>query len=308
MTGNITNSTRQVEPGDGFETFVTIVDSGSVTAAAEMLGLPRSTLSRRLARLETRLGVRLLHRTTRRMTLTAHGEVLYETARRVVDAARAAEAEVLRLGGVPRGLLRASVPTGMPQELLARWVIGFLHAYPEVSVELVASSVHVDLVGEGFDVAIRAGAIEDPSLIVRTLGHDARVAVASARYLAERGAPEHPAELQNHSCIVGFRTGSVPERRWPLRDGGWVAVSGSLMSNQMGVRLQAARQHFGIALVVDRLAAIDLANGTLITVLPEVLGRRERLSLVYPNRTLLDPGVRVFVDYFAACINAARAG
>ena len=140
---------------EGFEEFVAIIDCGSVTGAAEGLGLPRPTLSRRLARLEERLGVRLIHRTTRRMTMTPQGELLYAKARRVVQAAREAEAEVRRLDGVPRGLLRVSVPTGMPAMLFGEWVGEFLQRYPEVELEMVASSAHVDLAAEGFDLALR---------------------------------------------------------------------------------------------------------------------------------------------------------
>jgi len=292
---------------EDFEEFVAIVDNGSLTAAAEVLGLPRATLSRRLARLEQRLGVRVLHRTTRRIALTAPGQELYARARRVVEAAREAEDAVRRLDGVPRGLLRVSLPDQMPQGLLAGWLDAFMVAHPEVRLEVVASSVHVDLVGEGFDVALRVGAIEDRSLIVRTLGNDLRIAVASPAYLAARGTPETPDDLSDHDCLVGFRAGSVPEQRWPLTAGGWVSVSGTLSTNQMGVRLEAARLGRGIALVVERLAHRAIADGELVHVLPGVVGRRERLSLAYPDRTFLDPKVRAFVDHMAEQIAAVRA-
>ncbi len=292
---------------DGFEEFVAIVDGGSVTAAADALGLPRPTLSRRLARLEERLGTRLLHRTTRRMTMTPHGEVLYAKARRVVYSAREAEAAVRRLDGVPRGLLRVSTPTAMPSTF-AGWIVDFLGVHPEVSIELLSSSLHVDLVAEGFDVALRAGEVEDPSLVVRTLGRDARVAVASPKYLAEHGVPTQPEDLDEHNCIVGYKAGTVPELRWPLHDGRWVPVSGSFIANEMGLRLDAAKRDLGIALVIERAATTPLASGELVVVLPEVLGRRERLSLVYPERTFMEPKVRAFVDFLAARIEEARGG
>ncbi|MEM6995425.1 MAG: LysR family transcriptional regulator, partial [Myxococcota bacterium] len=138
----------------GFEEFVSIVNRGSVTGAAEALGLPRPTVSKRLARLEARLGVRLLHRTTRRMKLTEQGELLYDRARRVVHAAHEAEAAVQRLDDVPRGLLRVAVPPRVPEGVFTQWLAAFLDAYPEVSLDVVGTDPHIDLVAEGFDVAL----------------------------------------------------------------------------------------------------------------------------------------------------------
>jgi len=292
---------------EGFEEFVTVVDRGSITAAAAQLGLPRPPLSRRLGRLEERLGVRLLHRTTRRLTLTQQGERLYAAACRVVETAREAEAAVRRLDGVPRGVLRVSVPTEMPQAYLADWLVEFLESWPEVRLDVVTTNAQLDLVANGVDVALLAGPIHDPSLVVKTIANDLRLAVATPRYLAARGTPETPADLAAHDCIVGYSGRSVPELRWPLRDGGWVAVSGTLSVNQMGVCFQAALRHCGIALVGERMARTALADGHLVTVLPDIVGRRERTCLAYPDRTFLDPKVRVFVDFMAERLEQARA-
>ena len=295
-----------METASGFEEFVAIVDEGSVTGAALALGQPRPTVSRRLARLEERLGVRLLHRTTRRMTLTPQGEILYARARPIVAAARGAEDEVRRLDGVPRGVLRLSTPTGMPYEVLARWIAEFLRAHREVSIEMIASNVHVDIVAEGFDVVLRRGAIEDPSLIARTLVVDDTIAIASPRYLGEAGVPDAPEDLAGHQCIISYRSGSVPELRWPLLDGGSVPVAGTLKTNQMELRLEAAKQHLGIALLSASFAAEALESGELVHVLPKTLGRRERVSLVYAEREFLDPKIRAFVDFFVARVEESR--
>ncbi len=292
---------------EGFEEFVAIVDHGTVTAAAASMGLPRPTLSRRLARLEERLAVKLLHRTTRRIAITEQGQALYAKARRVVEAAREAEAHVRRLDGVPRGLLRVSVPSGMPEALLGRWIIKFLAAYPEVRLEVVSTAAHLDLVGQGIDVALRAGPIEDPSLIARTLARDLRIGVASPDYLARRGTPSVPEDLERHNCLLGYRAGTVPERRWPLLDGGWIPVSGSLATNEMMLRLQGALQGLGIAVVVDRLALQHIADGELEVVLPDSLGRRERLSLVYAGREFLDPKIKAWVEFLSAEIHEVRS-
>lgn len=284
----------------GFEEFVTIVDRGSVTAAAEALGLPRPTVSKRLARLEERLGIRLLHRTTRRVNLTKEGALFYERARRVVHAALDAEAEIQRLDDVPRGLLRLLIPPRVPQVVFGQWLAEFMQAFPEVSLDVVATEVHIDLVAEGFDVAMRYGVIEDTSLIARTLVTNADIAVASRQYLESHGNPKSAAELTEHNCIIGYKGSNVPDLRWPLLDGGWTHVRGDLMTNHDGLRLEAAKRHLGIALVIDRVAEELLATGDLVQVLPEIIGRQNHVRLVYPEREFADPKVRAFVDFIAS--------
>jgi DNA-binding transcriptional LysR family regulator len=292
----------------GFEEFVSIVDNGSVTRAAESLGLPRPTVSKRLARLETRLGVRLIHRTTRRMKLTKHGDLLYERARHVVHAAREAEAAVQRLDDRPRGLLRVLIPPRVPEQIFTLWLAEFLEAFPDVSLDVVGTDVHVDLVAEGFDVALRHGAIEDTELISRTLVVNSEIAVASPQYLAKRGTPTVAGDLAGHECIIGYKGSNVPNLRWPLLDGGWTQVGGKLMTNHGGLRLQAAKRHLGIAMVIDRTATELLASGELVWVLPQIVGRVDRACLVYPDREFLDPKVRAFVDFISSRVDATRRG
>ena len=135
---------------------------------------------------------------------------------------------------------------------------------------------------------------------MRTLANNLRVAVASPTYLAQHGAPERPEDLEQHNCIVGFKSGVVPESHWPLLDGGRVAVSGSFITNEMALRFEAAKSHLGIAMVIDYMAAEELKSGELVAVLPELLGKRDRASLVYLERAFLDPKIRVFVDFFSA--------
>ena len=293
---------------DGFEEFVTIVDAGSLTRAARELRLPRPTVSKRLARLEERLGVRLLHRTTRRLNLTRQGTVLYPKAKRIVQATREAEAAVRRLDDVPRGLLRVSIPTAVPQAVFARWLVDFLTDSPQVSLEVVGSDGHVDLVAEGFDLAMRRGDIEDRSLVTTTLVTNTMMAVASPAYLEAHGAPASVDALGQHNCIIGYTARGTPDLRWPLHDGGWVEVAGNLATNQMGLRLEAARHQLGIALVIDRVAAEHLASGDLVAVLPGVVGCSDRVRLVYPEREFLDPKVRAFADLLKSRVGAGGPG
>lgn len=292
---------------EGYEEFVAIVDVGSLTGAADALGMPRPTVSRRLARLEERLGVRLLHRTTRRLTMTRAGALLYEQASRIVDAARAVEAEVLRLDGVPRGLLRITAPTSLPPTF-ADWMVAFLERYPEVRMELVTSSVNVDLIAAGFDVALRRGVIDDASLIARTIVIDESIAVASQKYLDENGTPDNAEALTKHDCIAVYHSGRAADLQWPLLDGGTVGVSGRLRTSEMTMQIEAARAGLGIALVSRHGAAEHLASGALVQVLPDVVGSRERVSLVHADREFVEPKVRAFIDFFIETFQRSRAG
>lgn len=280
----------------GFEEFVAIIEEGSVTGAAARLQLPRPTVSRRLAKLEERLGVRLLHRTTRRIAATPQGQVLYERARRLVEDTREAADAVRRLDDVPRGSLRVSVPVGVHSTTFPRWVAEFLAAYPEVTLEIVGTSVHVDLVADGFDLALRRGDIEDGSLISRVLVADDTIAVAAPEYLDRSRPLTRVDQLCHHACIVGFRAGTVPQLQWPLLDGGQVPVRAVFKTNEMAMRARAAVEGIGVALVSKSMVAPELEDGSLKHVLPTRVGTREKVSLVYPDREFLDPKVRAFVD------------
>jgi DNA-binding transcriptional LysR family regulator len=291
---------------NGFEEFVAIVELGSITKAADAVGVPRPTVSKRLGRLEERLGVRLLHRTTRRIKPTQQGRLLYEKARPIVQAAREAEAAVQRLDNVPRGLLRLLIPPRVHEEIFTVWLADFMLAFPEVSLDVVGTDVHVDLVAEGFDVALRYGAIENTSLISRTLATNTELAVASPQYLEARGTPTSAEELGEHECIIGYKGSNVPRRHWPLLDGGSIEVRGRFMVNHLGLQLQAARRHVGIALVIERVAADLLASGEIVKVLPNIVGRLDHARLVYPDREFLDPKVRAFVDFIAARVAESR--
>lgn len=259
-----------------------------------------------MARLETRLGVRLIHRTTRRMSATQEGTELYAKARLIVRAAQDAEAAVRRIDGVPRGLLRVSVPSEMPHAAMASWVAEFLETYPQVRMELVASAGPMDLIGGEFDIALHLGPVDAPKLVVRTLARDLQVAIASPEYLARHDKPIELSDLQEHSCVRGFLPDGTPETTWPLLDGGRVQVGGRLVSNQMGQRLYMARAGLGVALVVDRLVRQDLAEGVLVPVLPGLLGRREALCLCYPERSFMAPKTRAFSEFINAKIQGIR--
>lgn len=285
---------------DGLALFVAVVDAGSISAAARALGQPRETLSRRLSAWEDGLGVRLLHRSTRRLQPTRAGETLLARARPLLAAARESLAEVRLLDDVPRGLLRVSVPPGGGAAFLGSVFATFLAAHPEVQMEVRALARHVDLVGEGYDVALRAGSIADPNLIARRLWSADVVGVMAPALAARVGLPATPEALEGLPCILGFGGGESPLRRWPLRDGRTVPVQGRLASDDLGLLLAAAEGGAGVALLPAPLVAAPLAAGRLLPVLPSVLGAQAAMSVVTVERTRSAPRVRAFVAHVVA--------
>ncbi|MFT4623998.1 MAG: DNA-binding transcriptional LysR family regulator [Myxococcota bacterium] len=282
-------------PLPDLDILVAVADAGNLTAAAEQLGLPRPTLSRRLARLEEQLGVRLVHRTTRVVALTDTGQLLYQHARPIVDAIAAASNAVRAEDGVPRGLLRVSVP-GV-EGGLSDMIVAFAEAFPQVRVEVSASSRHVDLVAEGFDAALRAGQLTGPSLVSRRLNTDCTLAYASPAYLERRGVPATPDALRDHDCLVGFERGEVPRRAWPLLEGGQVPVHARLASNNPQVLVRAAERGLGIALLPKPFIRELVDGGSLVPVLVDAVGARSGMWLVFPERRLMLPRVRAFIDH-----------
>ena len=271
-----------------FDAFVAIVDAGSISRGARTLDVPRATLSRQLARLEKRLGVRLLHRSTRKLTLTPAGEELYPRARALLSTAQAAVRAVQRLDDVPRGLLRVScAPLESPRlgHLLAEYVA----RYPEVKVELISSTRHHDLAAEKIDVALRSGIVRDPNLVARPLMRTELVAVGSAAYLELHGVPVTPADLGGHACLCGFRSGLRPSTRWPLRDGGRVEVAGPLVTNDLMALLGAVSSGLGIALLPRSVVQAVITGGEWVPVVEDTVGQVVSVSLVWLEREFLDP-------------------
>ncbi len=286
---------------EGFEVFVRVVEAGSVSAASRAMGVPRETVSRQLSRLEERLGLRLLHRSTRRLVPTPAGDTLYARARPLIAAARDAAEEVRQLDDVPRGLVRISVPPGGGAARMGEVISGFLLRWPEVQVELVASARHVDLAAEGYDLALRAGTIRDPSLVARKLWRSETLALASPGYLRARGTPQAVEDLAAHSCVLGMAGGTQPARRWPLRAGGEIPVQGRFVSDDLSAQLAACRAGIGIALLPQMpMVQAELEAGGLVEVLPGVLGTETSISLVMVERVLLPARVRALFDHVVA--------
>jgi DNA-binding transcriptional LysR family regulator len=278
--------------------FAKAVEARSLSRAAAELGVPRATLSRRIARLEERLGARLLRRTTRSLTITDAGDALYRHARIVLDAVREAEASIRRGDVVVRGNLRVSLPPVVSAplfDLLAE----FAAAYPEVRLQTNFSTRHVDLQRDGYDVAMRATGKLEPGLVARTLVRFDFVAVASPAYLAAHGTPRSVRELRQHRCLMGFARGELPETHWSAA-GRKVQLEGAFFSNSPELLTRAALRGLGIALVPSLAVQSRLDRGELVVVMPGVLRSEGRIALVYPERELVAPPVRAFVDWMVA--------
>lgn len=275
--------------------FTRVVQSGSFTAAARTLDLTKSSVSRKLTGLEDRLGARLLQRTTRQLSLTDVGRAYYENCARIVGELEEADLAVGRMQAAPRGTLRITVPLAFG--LLGGIVAEFLNRYPEVRVAITATDRQVDLVEEGFDLAIRAGALADSTLIARPLGRLRRLLAAAPAYLQRSGAPKTPAELTAHACLV-FAAAPSPAH-WTLRSQGKsveVVAPARLVVNDFELLREATASGLGIAALPEFLCAEDFARGRLEPVLERWCTEETPVHALYPSTRHLSPKVIAFVE------------
>ncbi|WP_225412590.1 LysR family transcriptional regulator [Stigmatella hybrida] len=277
--------------------FAKVVQAGSFTSAARGLRMPKSTVSRKVSELEERVGAQLLQRTTRKLRLTDVGQAYYEHCARIVAEAEQAELAVTRMQSAPHGLLRVTAPLAF--NFMGSMVAEFLSRYPDVQIEMVCTDRTVDLVEEGFDLAVRAGKLADSSsLIARRLGSIERVAMASPRYIQERGAPKSPKELAAHDCLL-FGAGALGNV-WTLHSGSRtadVAIRARLTVNEPDMLRAVALAGFGIALLPNTHYAKDIDAGRLQRLLPEWSSPGAPVNAVYPATRHHSPKVMAFVDF-----------
>ena len=286
--------------------FTRTIEAKSLSRAAAELGVPRATIGRRLARLEERLGTRLIRRTTRTLNLTDAGDQFYRHARIVLDAVERAQASVRTADNVMRGDLRVSVPPIIDDSFLAM-IATFAKAHPEVRVQVDFSTRVVDLLREGYDVALRASSDIQPGLVARTISRDTVIAVASPAYLAERGTPRTPKDLRDHRCLTSFARGELPQSTWPVGHRR-IHVDGSFSSNDLRLLREAALRGLGIALLPKLVLADLIQKGKLVQVLPGVIEKENRVSVVFQEREFLPPHVRAFIDALVAWGPALERG
>jgi DNA-binding transcriptional LysR family regulator len=286
-------------------TFVRAVETGSFTAVAAEQGQSQPTVSRQIAALEDHLGVRLMQRTTRALTLTDEGRDYYSHARGLLDAVEEA-ALAVRPDAAVRGMLRIAAPLAFARLHLMPRMARFLDAHPDLRTDWVLGDRAVDLVEEGVDLAIRIGRISDQGLIARKIGLMRRVTVARPDYFARAGRPQHPEDLKHHDCIVYTGLATVDEWHFVAPGGSpiMVKVSGRVrVSASEGMR-SALLEGLGVAVCPTWLFTDEIETGVVERVLNGFEPAALPIQAVYPSRRLVPPRVRAFVDYLADAFRA----
>ena len=278
--------------------FVAVVDNGGFSAAARALGVSKSAVSKRINQLEKHLGVRLLHRTTRKLSLTEAGERYFEHASQALIAAGQAEDAVMELQGDPQGKLRISSPMSFGRLHVAPLIPKLLQRYPKLQVELVMDDKKTDLVAAGFDIAIRSGRLPDSSLIARKLAPLRQVLCASPGYIERYGLPDTPAELTGHNCVLFSYSSDA--NKWTLCTKDQlesVLVSGNYRVNNSEALLEALRAGVGIGRLPTFVAGPDLKAGRLVKLFETYRIPDQTFYAVFPERQYLPAKVRAFLDF-----------
>jgi DNA-binding transcriptional LysR family regulator len=292
----------------GMQAFVRVVEAGSFVRAAERLEWSTSSLSRVIADLEEHLGARLLNRTTRRLSLTESGQAFYERSVQLLNDLEEAEALVGQTAAVPRGTIRLTCSYYVATHRLATAIATFVAHNPQVRFDVTVAERIIDLVDEGFDLAIRIGRIGSEQLVARKLGETVLMVCAAPAYLKRRGTPSTPEDLADHDTLTYAYAPSA--RSWELLDAKGVShdvrVGGSLHANSGDMLIAAAVAGLGIVCEPDFLVAPELQAGRLVPLLPGYAGRRADIWAAYPSRRHLSVKVRLFVDHLAALFNQSH--
>ncbi|MFC3651516.1 LysR family transcriptional regulator [Dyella humi] len=275
--------------------FVEVVKAKGFRGASEATGVPNSTLSRRISALEKAIGLRLLHRTTRKVELTEAGQIYFERCKRIVDEARLAHEQLGEMLAQPSGVLRASLPVDFAVIYMAPLIVEFAERYPGITFDFDLTPRQVDLVSEPFDVAIRMGEPESSHLIARPLASLVPHLYASPRYLQRSGEPEKPADLERHECL-----NIIKANAWTLHRGTestQVATSSRFKLNSVGLIRRLATLSMGIMLVPEAIVADDLAAGRLVRLLPDWHGKPMPVYALTETR-LLPAKTQRFIEFF----------
>jgi DNA-binding transcriptional LysR family regulator len=281
--------------------FVRAAEARSFTVAGRQLGVSSSAIGKAVARMEERLGVRLLHRSTRSITLTAEGALFLERCRRIFSEIEAAELELSQTHEAPRGTLRVALP--LVAALMMPTLVAFMRTYPEITLDLDFSDRVVDVIEEGFDAVVRFADVGDSRLMSRALGTYRRRLVAAPTYLAAKGVPLTPHELKAHACLHHRFPTSRKFERWPLGPE-HAGIEGELPKTAVASTLEPliymAEQGLGIAYLPDFAIAHQLRERLLVTVLDDYTDLSGPLRVLWPSSRHLAPKLRAFVDFLAA--------
>jgi len=282
----------------GMRVFATIVDKGGFAPAATALGMSKTMVSKHLAAIEDRLGVRLLNRTTRKIGLTEIGAEYLRRCQEIIQLVDEADGRLLESHDRPRGLLRVNAPVTFSERHLAPSIAEYRRRHPDVQVDLVVNDRVIDLIEEGFDLAVRIGRLKDSTLVARRLAPAHMVLVASPAYLAARGRPERPEDLARHDCLIYAYSSERDEWRFADEDGPrTVRVKGPVSSNNGMILMQAAIDGQGIVVLPTFIVGDALRDGRLVEILAEYRPQDRAIYAVFPANRHLSPKVRSFVDF-----------
>ncbi|SCA58219.1 Transcriptional regulator [Candidatus Terasakiella magnetica] len=282
----------------GMMVFAQVIQSGSFSKAADDLGMSKSSVSKKVSYLEDRLGVRLLNRTTRKLSLTEVGQVFYERCERIMSEAQEAELAITRLQDEPRGQLKISAPVSFGVKHLGKPLTAFATQYSDLSIDIQLNDRFVDIVDEGFDLAIRIGHLSDSSLIAKKIGSSRLVACASPEYWEENGKPTHPKDLLDHNCLLYTLARSAIS--WPYKENGKdysVKLDGTFKANNGNVISDMAIAGAGVCVSPAFIVGSAITDGRLICALEEYEKEPVNIYAVYPHNRHLSAKVRLFVDF-----------
>ncbi len=283
----------------GMAVFVKVVETSSFAATARHLGMSPAMVSRHIQLLEERLGARLLNRTTRRVSPTEVGQIYYERCLRILSELEEADRAASESQSVPRGRLRVTAPMTLGTRHLAPIIADYLRQYPEVAIDLSLDDRCVDLLEEGFDLAIRVGALADSSLIARRLTSAEMALCASPDYLKRHGIPQTPRDLEQHNCLAYAYSRSRNEWRFigPSGREEIIPVSGRFLANSGDALRIVAREGIGIILAPQFVIEEEMKSGHLVRVLPEYRAAAIPVHALYPHSRYLSAKTRTFIDF-----------
>ncbi|MFS2223811.1 LysR family transcriptional regulator [Pantoea sp. B65] len=287
---------KTLESLSGLSALVKAVETGSFIAASERLGVSASAIGKSVARLENSLGVSLLNRSTRSISLTDEGALFYERARRIVAEIEEAQHELSRVAAKPSGRLRVSLPA-IGYRMLMPLLPKFIETYQDIELDLDFSDRLVDVIAEGMDVVVRSGSFNDSQLRVKRLGSYRFKLVAAPAYLARRGTPRSPGELIRHACLRYRFSGSGVLQDWQFTQQAERPLPEQLVFSNLEAQISAAVSGLGLVWVPDFAVAQEVANGSLVSVLDQHVSGGGQFSLLWPGNRHLLPKLRVFIDF-----------
>jgi DNA-binding transcriptional LysR family regulator len=282
------------------KTFAAVVDSGSFVQAADALNISKPAVSRHVSELEHRLGVRLLQRTTRKLSLTEEGRTFYARCKSLLAELEVAETEISSKAVAVKGLIKVNVPVSFGLLELAKVWPGFMSRYPDVELDITLSDRFVDLVEEGYDLAVRIARMPNSSLISRKLASSRMILCASPAYLRKHGKPKKPSDLTAHTALSYSLLATGDQWEFDGPEGKtFVTVKPVMRTNSGDSCLAAARQHKGIILQPSFIVAGDLQSGALVELLPGYRSLEFGIYAVYPSRQFVSPKVRAMIDFLS---------